>query len=424
MDKALIDDYLIEFSKKALPEMIPRELKVPLDKNFVVSVVGPRRSGKTFYFFQLIKEVGKDDSIYLNFEDTRLSDITFKEIREIIREYAELFGKYPRYVFLDEIQNVKNWESAVRELHDASKYRIFLTGSSSKLLSKEIATQLRGRAITYLFLPFSLSEFLKFKKFKPEKLSRDEESFVRRLLKEYLEFGSFPDVVSSNMKEKILKEYFDSVLFKDVVERHNVKNLHLINLIFKQMVNNFSKEFSVNTLYNIFKSQGAKVSKDTIYKYLNYFEDSISVFFLKRHSEKLKLKESWPRKVYLSDTGLSKVLRSSEDVGRLMENCAFLHLLRMKNEKPLIDISYYKDYSGREVDFVIREGSHISMLLQVTYASNFNEIRESELKNLIRASGELKCRKLIVVTWNYEDKKRIDREVIAFIPLWKWLLVQ
>lgn len=424
MDKNLARDYLLEFSRAPVPEMIRRELEVPLDHKLAVSIVGPRRSGKTFYFFQLIQQVGKESALYLNFEDTRLHDTTFREIREIIGLYVELFGKSPAHVFLDEIQNVENWEAAVRELYDSSKYRILLTGSSSKLLSSEISTKMRGRSLTYHLLPFSFSEFLQARDIKTSGLTRDEESMVRSLLREYLEFGGFPDVVTSDLKEKILKEYFDAILFKDVVERHNVKNLHLVNLIFKQMVKSFAKEFSVNALYNTFKSQGAKVSKNTIYSYLNYFEDSVSVFFLKRHSEKARVKEAWPRKVYLSDMGFSKVLRSSENVGKLMENCVFLQLLREMNKRPLLDVDYYRDQRGAEVDFVIKEGTRVGELIQVTFASADDEIGEDEVKALIRVGKELRCRSFTGITWDYKGEKTIDGSRIAFIPLWEWLLIR
>ncbi len=421
MNAELVKDYLLEFSKRPLPDMVPRELIVAFNRKFVISIVGPRRAGKTFYFFQLMRKASGKKCIYLNFEDTRLFETNFKEIRKIIRLYAELFGELPKYLFFDEIQNVKNWEIAVRELYDTFQYHIFLTGSSSKLLSKEISTQLRGRSLTYLFFPFSFSEFLHFKRFSMEKLSKDEESLLKRLLRDYLEFGGFPDIISSDLKEKLLKEYFDAVLFKDVIERHAVKNLHLVSLIFKQIINSFSKEFSVNALYNTFKSQGVKVSKDTMYQYLNYFEDSVSAFFVKRYSEKLRVKEAWPRKVYLADTGLSKVLKTSEDTGKLMENSVFLHLLSLKNEKPLIEITYYRDYTGKEVDFVIKEGVKVSHLIQVTYASGFDEIRQNEIKNLLAAANALKCKNLAIVTWDYEETKTIKEHSIMFVPLWKFL---
>lgn len=420
MNKTAVNDYLVEYSKKEFPEMIQRELKIQHDKKFATALIGPRRSGKTYYLFQLMKEEGASESLYLNFEDTRLLDLDFKDIREVIRLHTELSGKIPKNLFLDEIQNISRWEAAVRELYDTHKYHIYLTGSSSKLLSKEIATQMRGRSLTYLFLPFSFGEYLKVRNFSTTKMSRDDISILKHHLRDYLEFGGFPDVVISQQKEKILKEYFDAILYKDVVERHNVKNLHLVNLIFKQLVNSFSKEFSVNALYQNFKSQGAKVSRDTIYKYINYFEDSVSVFMLKRHSEKLRQKEAWPRKVYLSDTGFSKVIKSSEDVGRLMENIVFLELIRRKNTKPLLEINYYKDPQGREVDFVLKEAGKITELIQVTYAIEPADIRKTETKNMAMASKKLNCEKQTVITWDYEA----DQENIRYTPLWKWLLTE
>lgn len=420
MNKTAVNDYLVEYSKKEFPEIIQRELKIQHDKKFATALIGPRRSGKTYYLFQLMKEEGASESLYLNFEDTRLLDLDFKDIREVIRLHTELSGKIPKNLFLDEIQNISRWEAAVRELYDTHKYHIYLTGSSSKLLSKEIATQMRGRSLTYLFLPFSFGEYLKVRNFSTTKMSRDDISILKHHLRDYLEFGGFPDVVISQQKEKILKEYFDAILYKDVVERHNVKNLHLVNLIFKQLVNSFSKEFSVNALYQNFKSQGAKVSRDTIYKYINYFEDSVSVFMLKRHSEKLRQKEAWPRKVYLSDTGFSKVIKSSEDVGRLMENIVFLELIRRKNTKPLLEISYYKDTQGREVDFVLKEAGKITELIQVTYAIEPADIRKTETKNMAMASKKLNCEKQTVITWDYEA----DQENIRYTPLWKWLLTE
>ncbi len=420
MNKTAVNDYLVEYSKKEFPEMIQRELKIQHDKKFATALIGPRRSGKTYYLFQLMKEEGASESLYLNFEDTRLLDLDFKDIREVIRLHTELSGKIPKNLFLDEIQNISRWEAAVRELYDTHKYHIYLTGSSSKLLSKEIATQMRGRSLTYLFLPFSFGEYLKVRNFSTTKMSRDDISILKHHLRDYLEFGGFPDVVISQQKEKILKEYFDAILYKDVVERHNVKNLHLVNLIFKQLVNSFSKEFSVNALYQNFKSQGAKVSRDTIYKYINYFEDSVSVFMLKRHSEKLRQKEAWPRKVYLSDTGFSKVIKSSEDVGRLMENIVFLELIRRKNTKPLLEINYYKDTQGREVDFVLKEAGKITELIQVTYSIEPADIRKTETKNMAMASKKLNCEKQTVITWDYEA----DQENIRYTPLWKWLLTE
>ncbi len=188
-------------NQKFKPELIERELSVPLDSQFIVSIIGPRRAGKTYYLFQLSEEV--QNYLYLNFEDSRLYGISHKDLRDVIRVFIEIYGKEPEYLFLDEVQNLRNWEIIVRELHDLRKYRIFLTGSSSKLLSREIATQLRGRTLSYLLLLFSFREFLKARGIAVKKyLSRDEAARIKHHLLEYMEFGGFPDVVLSDGKIK------------------------------------------------------------------------------------------------------------------------------------------------------------------------------------------------------------------------------
>jgi len=421
MNKELIRDYLIEFSKKEIPWLIEREFKVSETKRRVISIIGPRRTGKTYYFYQLIKK-NKEKSLYLNFEDTRFYEVNFKEIREIIRIYKEFFSKEPLYLFFDEIQNIKNWEKAVREILDLQKYKIFITGSSLKLLSKEIATTLRGRTLTYTLLPFSFREFLKAKKFSFSFLSKDEEVGIKKYLKEYLEYGGFPEVVLEKEKERILKEFFELILFKDIVERHNLKNISLAKFLLSFLTQNFSKEISVNKILNFFKSQGKKFGKNTLYDYMEKIQDSVAVFFLSRFSKKIYIRESWPKKIYLSDTGLSKIVRFSPDFGKLMENAIFLEFLREQNKHPLKEIYYLKTSEKKEIDFLIKEGIKIKELVQSSYQIEDFETKKRETKNLIKASKYLKCNDLKIITWDKEGEEKIEGRIIKFIPLWKWLL--
>lgn len=418
MEKENIIDYLREY-ERFKPKLIERELSVPLESQFVISIIGPRRAGKTYYLFQLSRKV--KDYIYLNFEDSRLYGLTHKDLREIIRVFIEVYGKEPRYLFLDEIQNLKGWEIIVRELHDLRKYRIFLTGSSSKLLSKEIATQLRGRTLSYLLLPFSFREFLKAKRIKLSKyISKDESAKIKHYLKEYLEFGGFPDVVLNEEKLKILKEYADLILFRDFIERHKIKNIELARFLHSFTIQNFSKEISINSIFNRLKSINVRVSKNTLYDYISKLEDTVFFFFLRRYSIKPHLRESYPKKIYLCDTGLTKVVRYSEDIGKLMENTVFLELLRLKNQNPLIEIFYWKDYQQREVDFVVKEGEQIKQLIQVTYDLN-PENEKREIGNLLRASKELKCNNLMIITWDQNEIIKKDGKEIRVLQLWKWL---
>jgi len=412
-----IIDYFKEYEQ--FPENImPRELKVP-ESDLIVSIIGPRRAGKTYFLFSLLKNV--KNPVYLNFEDSRLIDSTYKEIRDIIRIFIEIYGTHPRYLFFDEIQNIKKWEVMVRELHDIKKYRIFLTGSSSKLLSKEIATQLRGRTLSFILLPFSFREFLKFKRISVQKyLSKDYEAKIKNMLINYIEFGGFPDVIKNEEKLKILKEYSDLVLFRDFIERYKIRNLDLARMIHIFMIQNFSKEISIRGLFNKIKVN-IKVGKDTVYEYVTKLEDTAFFFFLKPFSRKVHLRESWPKKIYLCDTGLTKTVRYSLDYGKLMENIVFLELVRYKNINSLIDTFYLKFRDG-EVDFIIKEGLNVKQLIQVTYASGRDEIEKREIKALLKASKLLNCKDLLAITWDYEGEEKWDGKKIKFAPLWKWLL--
>ncbi|MGB9720744.1 MAG: ATP-binding protein [bacterium] len=424
MDSIMVKDYLVEWIKKDLPDLIGRNLKV-VQTNRIVSIYGPRRAGKTFYFYQMIKEK-KDKSLYLNFEDTRLLDVKFKDLRDLIRMYIELKGNAPESLFLDEVQNLQFWEKGVREIFDTQKYNIYITGSSSKLLSREIATALRGRTFSYLLLPFSFDEYLKAKAVSTKLLSKDDEAVIRNHLVDYLEYGGFPEILFAGEKERILKEYYDLLLFRDVIERHNLKSISLAKFLLALFIQNYTKEISINKIVNFFKSQGKKFGKNTIYDYVDKITDSVTIFLIPRYSKKVYLRESWPKKIYLCDTGFARLVKFSEDRGKLMENCVFLHLLRRINDRPLLEIYYYKDPYGKEVDFVLKEREQINSLIQVCCDIEQMDVPEREVKSLISAGVELKCKDLQLITWDYEGKKKYsvgtkDKE-IKFIPLWKWLL--
>lgn len=424
METQRVKEYIEDWYGKELPFLLPRELKVAQIEGKVIGIVGPRRAGKTCYFFQLMKPV-KEVSLYLDFEDSALLTVKFDEVLGIANLFTEITGKEPKYIFLDEIQNLEKWETAVRTLLDRTPFNIFVTGSSSKLLSKEIATQLRGRALTYVLLPFSFREFLTVKKIELKNkniLTQIEKAKIKKYLREYLELGGFPEVVLKEEREKILKEYFDTIFFRDFVERHELKSLGIARFIFSFVFQNFASEISVNKIVNFLKSEGKKFGKNTVYSYIEKLQDTQAVFFVNRISRKIYIKESWPRKAYICDSGISTIFRFTEDIGRLMENAVFLELKRKQNEKPMLEIYYYRDYQQREVDFVLKEGLEVEQLIQVTYASDRDEIGKREVEALLKVSSELKCKDLTIITWDYEDELAVKNKPIKFIPLWKWLI--
>ncbi|MEM7825949.1 MAG: ATP-binding protein [Candidatus Aenigmatarchaeota archaeon] len=410
---------IAEFEKSELPDLVEREIEIP--EHNLVTIVGPRRSGKTYLLYQKIKEMGKKDCLFINFERGNLIGASAKNFNDMIAAYQELYGEKPKNLFLDEIQVVKDWPIGIRELYDKG-YRIFLTGSSSKLLSKEIATQLRGRAISVFVFPFSFKEFLRAKKFEEDKFSiYTERGVLLKMLNEYIEKGGFPEtVLKPHLHQDLLISIKDGVFYKDIVERFKVKKIKTLEFLTKVLVSNFSSYYTYSKLQNILTSSGIKISKNTVIEFVKMLEDVFLIFSVEKFERKVKETIKTQKKVYVVDNGLIKFFspRFSTDWGKLMENVVFLELKRrFKN----CEIYYFSALSG-EVDFVLKEGLKIKQLIQVTYASGRDEIEKREIRALIKASEELKCKNLLIITWDYEDELKVKNKRIVFKPLWKWLL--
>jgi predicted AAA+ superfamily ATPase len=424
MKKYLIDKK--EDIKKL--EVVEREADIKPSKDFAIAVIGPRRAGKTFTCYYLIKkwDLKDEDYLFINFEEDEVKRRTREEVVNRIQDHVEIYGKEPEFIFLDEVQNLKDWESFVYSLVEKKRYFIFLTGSSSKLLSKEIATQLRGRSLNYAIFPFSFREFLLSKKFPLKKIySSIEEAKIKNLLNEYLQKGGFPLVDLEKIDEKTFaREYVDVVLYKDLVERFKIENIDAARFLLYSLIESFSKEFSVNKVYKAMKEKGMKVSNKILYTYLSYIQETFFCFLVKKfYYSYIKSELSIP-KVYVNDVGIANNFsryRFSENIGRLMENLVLIELKKLELNNMIDGVFYYKDLQN-EVDFVVKKGLNVEQLIQVSYASNKDEIERREIKGLQRASELLKCENLLIITWDYEDEVRIENKKIVFKPLWKWLL--
>ena len=427
-----IQEYLADFQKRDLPNLIERDLIVS-DNNKIVTVIGPRRAGKTFFLFQLMKKKllekpDKREIIYLNFEDPRLINASVEEIREIIKIHWSLYENKGKYLFIDEPQNIEKWEVAVRSLHDEG-FKIYITGSSSKFLSKEIATSLRGRALPYLLLPFSFNEFLKLKNknFETNKMNSKEMSELFSLTNEFINFGSFPEIIKENTEEekiRILNSYFELIVFKDIIDRYKIKNSKLIKWLIKTAISSYSNEISVNKIYQTIKSQNIKASKNTLYSYLSLLEDSFFILNNPKFLYSERKKDFIQSKIYLNDTGFVKLIELSKELDKKMENVIYLELIRRK--KVLEEINYWKNIQQEEVDFVVSKSKKVQRLMQACYNINNPDTKKREVNALLKASKELKCKNLSIVTFDYEGEEECEwfgiKEKINFIPLWKWLL--
>ena len=419
-EKEFVLEYFKQIQKKIKHErIVKRELDISLGRK-PIAIIGPRRVGKTYLLLDIVR--GNKDIIYFDLEHSALRNLDHRDVFEIISIFEEYFKVKINKVVLDEVQRIDNWETLIRSLIDTG-YMVAISGSSSKLLGKEIATQLRGRAITHLLLPLSFREYLLFKDIHfGRHFSISDKTRAINQLEEFLKWGGYPEIVLyRERKENILKEYFETVLQKDFIERFEVVHTYVAKLIFEFVFQNFSKEISVNKIADFVASRLKKNGKNIVYDYVEKLPESFSVFFVEKF-EKSIYKRKLGRKVYICDTGLSTVLQFETDIGKRMENTVFLELLRKTNKRPLLSIYYWKDYQQREVDFVVKEGAKVNQLIQVTYASGKDEIEKREIRALSRASDLLKCKKLLVITWDYENEEKIRNKIIKFTPLWKWLL--
>ncbi len=413
--KDIIKTIIKDFHNRGIPRFIEREIKIPLNPGKIVSIIGARRAGKTYAMYQVMSKV-KDitNIIYINFEDERL-EISLKDLYLIIDSYFEIYPDKKEkdlFFFFDEIQEIKGWEKFVRRVYDSVSKNIFITGSSSKLLSKEISSNLRGRTVTYEIFPLSFREYLKFKDLQIDLHSTKGKSKIMYYFSEYITKGGFPETISMDEEiyKKTLTSYFELMIYKDIAERYLISNFLPLKMFIKKLISNTSKEFSINKIFNEFKSQGIKISKDTIYNYLDYCEDSYIILPINNFSESAT--KQIIKKSYSIDTGLSSMVSFSlsKDKGRLFENLVLLELKRKYDE-----IYYYKE--EYECDFIIKERDKIVKAIQVCYEFNENN-KEREIKGLKEAMNKFKLNHGIILTINEEE----ELEGIKIIPVQKWLL--
>ncbi len=422
-------NYLIE-KKEDIKELkvFPREEKVEKSKSFALSIVGPRRAGKTFFLYYIIKKfrLKDDEYVFINFEDDEIRNLERRVKVNFLNYHREIYGKDAKFIFLDEIQNLKNWSSFLYSLIEKKRYFLFVTGSSSKLLSKEISTELRGRSITHVIFPFSFREFLNVRNIQfREPLSLRQISKIKYELKNYLDVGGFPQVALGEIKkEDFVREYVNVVLYKDLVERFGIENVDAMRFLIFSVIQSNAKEFSINKIYKQAKNR-FKISNKTLYSYSTYLEEVFFSFYLHKFHWSIRKSLVTIPKVYINDSGIfSQYFPNS--VGRKMETVVF-HELKKKELRNEIEL-YYLKIPGSEVDFLIKCNGRIKELINVTYSNSFDEINAREWRGLLKANELFKKDRPIlrIITWDYEDERIISwfgkKGKIKFTPLWKWIL--
>lgn len=361
---------------------------IPLitETNQIVCIAGIRRSGKSTIIRQLAKELGGDTStLIVNFEDERFIQRDLKLLRDIYDTYLEKVKPTKKpFIFLDEVQNVPEWERFARGVHERKEAKIIISGSSSKLLSAELATLLTGRNITFFAYPLSFKEFLKFKGLpvatELEILAKRVE--IKRALDEYMEYGGFPEVALSTEKKRILLGYFDTIITKDTIERFNIRERGKIKTLSKFYLTNIASPVSFHKV-----SSFLNIPHATVDRFSEYLQTACLVFFITKFSFSMKEQEKAQRKVYSIDSGLSNAIgfRFTKNSGKLMENIVATELKIRQSFEPGTEIYYWKDQSGREVDFLVKDGLKVTELIQVCQDLSDMGTKEREVKGLVRA---------------------------------------
>ncbi len=436
MEGSCIASYVKDSLVRPIPPLVPRDLVAgfPTARKCVV-IIGPRRAGKTFFLFQQMRGMEADGNrrkaLYVNFEDDRITPLQLKDLDALLRAFRrEDPGGLAEgcHLFLDEVQLVKGWEKFVRRVIDTEDVLVHLTGSSSRLLHSAVAQSMRGRSLTYVMLPFSFKEVLRARGITYHGWpSSKERAAVLRALEAYMRLGGFPEVVlerDDSRASSMLSGLLDVMLVRDVIERNHVKNTLALRALAAHLLGSFSSPFSVNKFADDLGSRGVRVAKPTVYTYLRHLEDAFIFLPVKRFGYKpSELFWSLP-KVYPIDPGLAAQAAgwASQDLGHLMECTVAIELLRRRNRDPLLEFYYWKDLHGREVDFVVREGASVRELVQVCYDVEGYGTKDRELRPLIKASRETRCRRLRVITWDQEGEERVEGRKVVYEPLWRWLL--
>ncbi len=401
---------------------VPREVGDSLEKalstDLIKVITGPRRSGKTFLAFQVLRGHRYG---YLNFDDEVLSKVKDKNM--LLKLLHEVYGDF-NILFIDEVQNVPEWEVFVNRLKRLG-YNLVITGSSSNLLSKELASRLTGRYVETSMLTFSFREFLQAKRYDIKTIEDVDEigkGHILSLLREYLGTGGYPEIVVKNYDPvSYPRTLFESIIYKDVVRRYNVRYGALLHDLAFYLVTNTARETSYRKLTRTLEIG----SVHTIENYLRYLEEAYIVKGLQRYTSKTKQRLRAPRKIYLIDNSFMNIEYSTTDnMGARFENTVFQELYRrIFYWSPQTSLYYWKDPYGKEVDFLLKKGARITQLIQATIeltTDNYNR----EVNNLLKASERLGCKNLTIITWDQEETIQKNNRKIQVIPLWKWLLQQ
>lgn len=424
----ILKTIIADFHSEGAPDgVIPRDLDVPLDVHKIISIIGPRRCGKTWYLYSLINRLKKDCGIhhivYINFEDERLQ-FEPSTLQLIPSAYQQLYPDTPLdsvFFFFDEIQEAPGWEKFVRRLSDQLSPHVFLTGSSAKLLSREIAGALRGRTLAYTLLPYSFREFLRAldkEHLADSMVTTETANRASALFDRFMVQGGYPEVIRFDEAERVktLQSYFEIMLYRDIVDRFRVRRPHLVKDFARRLVALNAQLFSVHKYYRELKSRNLRISKDTLYEFTDHFTDAYFALDVNKYDPSESKQAQALKKYYINDTGLVNACSfvPAENMGSLLETQVLLE--RRKRDRTM----YYFS-AERECDFIVADKGSVHEAIQVCHEIT-PENRRREIQGLETAMKRFGLKHGTIVTRHREEHIPSEAGEIHVIPAWKWCL--
>lgn len=411
----------------------PRHTRLPDIANKVHAVIGMRRVGKTTFLRQLHYQrqqaLGPERSVFISFDDDRLADQPLAQLDFLLEEYYRNFpslrSRETVHWFLDEIQFVDGWERFVRRILDTEKVEVVVSGSSARLLSREVHTSLRGRGLATIIRPFSFREYLCHRGEEPSqspgRFTAAERSLIEKRFREYLTTGGFPEAqgLAAALRVELLQGYVDTMILRDIIERFGVRQIAALRWLVRQALRNPAGLMSVHRLYLDIKSQGLTVSKDALHAMLGYLEDAFLVTTVPLATESERRRNSNPRKIYPADVALIGAFDRSgrPNLGHALETVVFHELERRRPE-----IGYVKTASGLEVDFYARYFDGREELIQVCADLSEAKTRERELRALTEARREYPQARAKLMVINRDQAASITTPDVMVQTAYQWLL--
>ena len=429
-----IERKIEDFKSLGIPKYIPREGRLQLVDNMVSTVIGARRAGKSFRVLQAADEMIRqqvvrsiDQVCLMDFDNPVLSNMKAPDLPLIQNTFLKLNPEFelntPLVFILDEIHKIPEWEEYVIDLSRNSNWKVIVTGSSSKLLRSDIATELRGKAISSTVYPLSFVEFLRFKDFRYKTSSTKGQAEARRMFDEYLKWGAYPAIANLEeyTKEVLLREYFDTMILKDIIQRYDVSKPKQCIHLYNYLLSNISKPHTLQSAFQYLKQAGFSTSRDTVRAYIDWAQDSWLLFMVPIYSSSLKEQERNYKKIYAIDWALANKnsLIWDGSYSRALENMVFICLYQGWHR-----VHYYLTRKKRqEVDFIVVDSDgHPVMAVQVCIDISQGDAVRRELEAIVRTAKYFGIRENLIVTYNQEKDFHEEGVLVKAIPAWKWML--